>query len=47
MLDFVDAIDQFCARIFEMIFFRIEEGMDDNETIFRDRAGETAPRLLR
>ena len=40
MLDFINAIDQFSTRIFQVVFARVEEWMDDDETVFRDSAGQ-------
>jgi hypothetical protein len=38
--DLVQAIDQLGSRIFQMIFCSAEEGVDDNEAVFRYRAGK-------
>ena len=40
MLDLVDVIDQFGAGIFQVIFARIEEWMNDDEAVFRDGTGQ-------
>src|ERR1700689_1073371 len=46
MLNVLNPIDQLGAGVFEVVLARIEEGMDDDEAVLGDRAGEhRAPAL--
>ena len=40
MLNVFNPIDQLGAGIFQVVLARVEEGMDDDEAVLGDRAGE-------